>query len=447
MSYARMENRRLKEDMVNQVSTSIFVTNFPDQFSFRDLWKECDVYGKVIDVYIPNRRSKTGKRFGFVRFIKINDVERLVNNLCTIWVGRFKLHANVVRFQRQPMKNVRTDANEVKNKSYVYAVKKGIVNYDVEEDKKPAIVLDESGFSQRDFSLSLMGKVKEFSSLSNLKIVLASEAKENFKSHVGIGSWFSILQQASCSLNLDGRVAWVDIEGVPLKVWTKNTFTRIISKWGELVYEEEKEMSCLHRKRVCIKTTLEENIFESFKIIVQGKVYWVRAKEVNGWSTNFIEEDDNDNDSMDDNSIGENDSVHKNTRSEEDSDVQEIPETIFEQKHAENLKMKAKNEEMKGVQSEDPFSIYELLEKKQRNRNEGVQLDDTLKYPPGFTPRADREINSNELDKETGEENKDVQRSNENEGDSGVRNVRNLQSVYRTTVAFVSVRYKEVKLL
>ena len=235
----------------------------------------------------------------------------------------------------------------------MFAVKKGAVNYGVEEDNKPAIVLDEGCFSQRDFALSLVGKVKEFSSLSNLKIVLASEGfenvnikymggfwvliefhslsvKENFKSHVGIGSWFSVLEQASCSFNLDGRVAWVDIEGVPLKVWTKNTFAKIISKWGELVYEEEKEDSCLHRKRVCIHTTLEENIFESFKIIAKGKVYWVRAKEVNGWNPNFMEEEDNDDDSMDDNSIGENDSLQKNIRLEEDSDGEEIPETIFE---------------------------------------------------------------------------------------------------------------------
>ncbi|GKF01370.1 hypothetical protein Tco_0028293 [Tanacetum coccineum] len=49
------------------------------------------------------------------------------------------------------------------------------VNYGMEEDKKPAIVLDESCISQWDFSLSLVGKVKNFSSLSNLKIVLASE--------------------------------------------------------------------------------------------------------------------------------------------------------------------------------------------------------------------------------------------------------------------------------
>nr|GFB53245.1 UvrD-like helicase, ATP-binding domain, P-loop containing nucleoside triphosphate hydrolase [Tanacetum cinerariifolium] len=50
----------------------------------RDLWKVCEGYGKVVDVYIPNRRSKSGKRFAFVRFIRVENVDRLVGNLCTI---------------------------------------------------------------------------------------------------------------------------------------------------------------------------------------------------------------------------------------------------------------------------------------------------------------------------------------------------------------------------
>ncbi|GKF90402.1 hypothetical protein Tco_0274103, partial [Tanacetum coccineum] len=35
-----------------------------------------------------------------------------------------------------------------------------------------------------------------------------------------------------------------------------------------------------------------ENIFESFKIIVKGKVYWTRVKEVTGWNPDFMEEED-----------------------------------------------------------------------------------------------------------------------------------------------------------
>ncbi|GJU28235.1 RNA-directed DNA polymerase, eukaryota [Tanacetum coccineum] len=164
------------------------------------------------------------------------------------------------------------------------------MNHGIKEEKKPALVLDDSCLLQQDFSLSLMGKVKELGSLSNLKVVLATEASNSFYS--------------------DGRVAWVDIEGDPLKVWTKNTFARIISKWGELVFEEGKEESCRNSKRVGIKTTLKENIFESFKIIVQGKVYWVRAKEVSCWNANFMGVDDNiksGDDSMDEENGEEND--------------------------------------------------------------------------------------------------------------------------------------------
>nr|GEU87371.1 nucleotide-binding alpha-beta plait domain-containing protein [Tanacetum cinerariifolium] len=98
-----MGDRRSNEDHAQQISTSIYVTNFPEHFSFRDLWKACQEYGRVIDAYIPNRRSKSGKRFGFVRFIHIKEVVRLVGNLCTIWMGRLRLHANVARFQRLPL--------------------------------------------------------------------------------------------------------------------------------------------------------------------------------------------------------------------------------------------------------------------------------------------------------------------------------------------------------
>ncbi|PWA40018.1 hypothetical protein CTI12_AA459470 [Artemisia annua] len=86
-----------------KLSSSIFVTNFLDKFSAKELWTVCNQYGKVADAFNPDRRSKSGERFGFVRFIKIFDVDCLVNNLCTIWVGHFKLHANIARFHRPPL--------------------------------------------------------------------------------------------------------------------------------------------------------------------------------------------------------------------------------------------------------------------------------------------------------------------------------------------------------
>ncbi|GJW10863.1 nucleotide-binding alpha-beta plait domain-containing protein [Tanacetum coccineum] len=95
-----MGSKRTKEDDVLKIFTSVFVTNFPKQASAKDLWNACKQYGHVVDAFIPNKRSKAGKRFGFVRFIKVFDVERLVGNLCTVWIGRHRIHANAARFHR-----------------------------------------------------------------------------------------------------------------------------------------------------------------------------------------------------------------------------------------------------------------------------------------------------------------------------------------------------------
>ncbi|GKA48916.1 RNA-directed DNA polymerase, eukaryota [Tanacetum coccineum] len=106
----KWNSQHSKEDQTMKISKSIFVTNFPEGCTTRDLWKVCNDYGTVVDVFIPFKKSKAGKRFAFVRFIKEHD--------------SFKL----------------------------------------------ALVLDDSCIKEHDFSLSLMGKVKDVSAIPNLCI-------------------------------------------------------------------------------------------------------------------------------------------------------------------------------------------------------------------------------------------------------------------------------------
>ncbi|GJT53905.1 RNA-directed DNA polymerase, eukaryota [Tanacetum coccineum] len=122
-----MGDYHTKEDDVQKISTSIYVTNFPEQFKARDLWRICSQYGTVIDAFIPNKRSKSGYRFGFVCFIRIKEVDILVNNLYTIW-----------------------------------AVKIGHESHSAVKDNKPALVLDDSCILQKDLSLSVVGWIPDF---------------------------------------------------------------------------------------------------------------------------------------------------------------------------------------------------------------------------------------------------------------------------------------------
>ncbi|GJS23164.1 nucleotide-binding alpha-beta plait domain-containing protein [Tanacetum coccineum] len=238
-----MGSFRSKEDDVSKISTSIFVTNFPDSFSAKDLFHSCKQYGHVVDSFIPTKRTKDGKRFGFVRFINVFNVERLVNNLCTIWVGRSKFHANVARFKREYMKgsvNVDKTKNEsnkrkfdgshknventVIGKSFVSVVKTS--RMPIDKESPPAIVLEDDCLNAKDLTLSLMGRVKEMASLVNLKKALVMK--------------------------------------VP-------TFKRIAAKWGELLDVEDYERC---------------------------------SSEVLGWTPEFSEEEEKDELSVEDNNDG-----------------------------------------------------------------------------------------------------------------------------------------------
>ncbi|GJY58797.1 RNA-directed DNA polymerase, eukaryota [Tanacetum coccineum] len=276
-------------DLTRTISKSIFVTNFPDNTTSADLWNICQTYGVVVDVYIPNRRSKVGKRFAFVRFIKVTNVERLVGNLCTLWIGRMHLHANVVRFERTPFQQSQPPPPTRPGKiapSFVSAVK-GILPTPVLSP--PAMVLDDSCMVTTDLRNYVMGEVKLFSSVNNLRVILSAEgfsiqkvvylgglwvmfelpsanSKSKFLAHVGVGSWFKSLSNPQPDFSPRDRIIWVDVEGVPMHAWSSNTFHKIGSMWGEVLELGDCKDECFAREVIC-----------------------VRAKELFVWSPSFVE--------------------------------------------------------------------------------------------------------------------------------------------------------------
>ncbi|GJX89851.1 reverse transcriptase domain-containing protein [Tanacetum coccineum] len=275
------------------ISKSIFVTNFPDNTTSKDLWEVCKGYGTVVDVFIPDRKSKAGKRFAFVRFIKVDNVDRLVGNLCTLWIGRMHLHANVARFDRPPIHSSRPNISTrpaANGASSFASVLKGNPNTFNHIASSPAMVLDDECVVERDLDNFVMGEVKDFSSINNLRVLLSNEGfqhvrlaylgglwvmieltsvqtKMRFMKHVGVASWFSQLCKAQPDFVSRERIVWIDIEGVPLHAWSRPTFSKIGSRWGEVIELEDNKEDCFARKRICIKTKLEDNILEKFKII------------------------------------------------------------------------------------------------------------------------------------------------------------------------------------
>lgn len=87
-------------------AVSYYFSNFPENWDERALWNMFVKWGKVVDIYVSKKKSKTGQPFGFVRFVEVTDIGRLENVLDQIWITLFKLMVNLARFERNEKKKV-----------------------------------------------------------------------------------------------------------------------------------------------------------------------------------------------------------------------------------------------------------------------------------------------------------------------------------------------------
>lgn len=86
---------------------TFYFTNFPESLGVEPLWKMFTRWGYVVDVYVPNKRNREGKMFGFVQFDRVSEVKELEDQLRMIWIGLHKLRVNLSKFSRQSGSQVR----------------------------------------------------------------------------------------------------------------------------------------------------------------------------------------------------------------------------------------------------------------------------------------------------------------------------------------------------
>nr|GFC67588.1 RNA-directed DNA polymerase, eukaryota [Tanacetum cinerariifolium] len=200
-----------------------------------------------------------------------------------------------------------------------------------------------------------MGEILQFSSISNLRILLfhegflsvcdvylgglwvmielnSPETKNKLMNHVGVALWFKSLHNVQVEFVAKERIVWIDIEGVPLHAWSRVMFAKIGSKWGEMMDLEDGFNDLFAHKHICIKTNHASNILETFKIIVKRKVFWVRAKELFVWSPMFKEIPEVEHSYDDVSTKGEADNVVEGSdlhNDDEESDTEAVSDTYF----------------------------------------------------------------------------------------------------------------------
>ncbi|GKD01975.1 hypothetical protein Tco_1172249 [Tanacetum coccineum] len=265
-----MFSHRSNEDHVAQISkSSISNHNFPDNLGSRECGRYVKLMERWLTFIIPKRKSKA------------------VNGLLPSIMIMLRKPYNLEGFAHT---NVHAPSGP-----YATAVKGNTpLNVPITPSSSvPTLVLDDSCVIERDLSRHV-----KLSYLRGMWVMLEFykvATKQKLLQHIGVNSWFQVLQDAVQYFVSDERVVFVDIEGIPLNVWSRSQL--------------------------------------------------------------------------------------RDEDSEDDSDVDGVSETIFGDKPSSPNKC---NGEMGEQQSDDPFSIYDIL--KRHPTSSARDSSSSFSHPPGFTP-------------------------------------------------------------
>nr|GEY52275.1 hypothetical protein [Tanacetum cinerariifolium] len=166
---------------VHKSYSSIFVSNIPWKATVQDLWDSCNQWGVVIDVYIAAKRSKSGHRFGFVRFKNVNDINLLVSNLRVTWMGGFHLFSDVSfnSYAKAVLvnKSVGVSGNNDASNSREKPVGVSVSNKANEESSNEALMFisEDDCLDLDGVERSILAKVKDLSVITDLLKYMSSE--------------------------------------------------------------------------------------------------------------------------------------------------------------------------------------------------------------------------------------------------------------------------------
>ncbi|GKC49392.1 hypothetical protein Tco_1072137 [Tanacetum coccineum] len=222
-----------------------------------------------MDALIANKRLKSGKRFGFVRFNCIKNEEEFAKVLANIWIGSFHMFALVARFQRHGKTEAKN--TEVMAKSFGHI----LVNIQKRWNKSLHITNNPMHLTYMEVALV---KVKNVETMSNIYLILNDEGFDKvkihyiggfwlwlqlnsptlptiatplrdrvlisgnpcnaFKNNTNLKSFFITTIPVSKNSYVDERMVWVKISGLPLCSWGSNAFIKVASLVGKFMFIE-----------------------------------------------------------------------------------------------------------------------------------------------------------------------------------------------------------------
>nr|KYP76681.1 hypothetical protein KK1_020933 [Cajanus cajan] len=291
--------------------TTFFFSGFPDKYTNVDLWKLFQRWGQVREVYVLAKRDRYGKRFGFVRFSKVENIHQLGRVLDQIEIEGKKLSVNIPRYNRkQSVSEFIDDRRKPKNKKDHRLPHREHREWN-QFGHSPVWcnwALQYSTFVEDEPLLNkcFVGKVTDHtleSSIQNILndeglftvnsipigdnwVLLAPRGVDDITEHLQelsewLGTYFEILIPWSPEFVVGNRVTWVKCVGIPILAWKEDLFKKIGYLMGSFIKIDEstKNRSNMSEAHICISTAIMHLIEGCLQLDFNGKTHVIRIVE------------------------------------------------------------------------------------------------------------------------------------------------------------------------
>ncbi|KAL4588921.1 hypothetical protein LXL04_001821 [Taraxacum kok-saghyz] len=318
----KRESARKASDSMRDIcliAITFYVCNLPERWKSRDLWKAFDRLGVLVDAFVPGRRDRMGACYGFVRFIKVSNVQVMLEKMNELVFEGRNLKANVSlhpRGKKQGEAPTRTEERPPKHteKPWIagaaqrvwdgkmhgcmggystrgpsYADMLNAENRVMEKGNPVSVTIPDELVVQgkKWLQCSLIGEMLDLERLSKclsmvhayglgdcdikylggLSVMLIFNSPEvaNCFLHnqkINWSIWFAWLKAWDATLQPHSRAVWLRIRGVPVSLWDSEVFSSIASAFGKVLipFNCKDEAENLSFGKVCVLTESMELI-------------------------------------------------------------------------------------------------------------------------------------------------------------------------------------------
>ncbi|PWA56567.1 hypothetical protein CTI12_AA418440 [Artemisia annua] len=404
---------------LDRIATSFYVSNFPESLDAKGLWNACTSYGRLVDAFIANKRSKGGKRFGFIRFLGIKDAHEFVRSLSNIWIGSFHLYVAVALSQRgenpktesipkteafPKLSDYQSQTTKPSFADIIHNKQKHTMPIHTPETFRTINLNDNDLITIEESSTILLLKLTEVDTLSNMYAICKNDGFKDLTIHHvgGLWIWIQFSSSSSCSkfrenanikglssairtpspsFKVDERMIWLEISGLPLCAWGSNAYKKVASLFGKFKFFEDEESTGMSLGRVCISTRSYKHISENIKVEVNEEMFDVNVHEIGTWNINITDNSSDTSSHMDANHLDKDDISMEDKPDDDLDDLNVILNDLDQPNTKEEIPFEASND----IELDQPLKHVEA-EVFKRADEEFTKVSDSsdLSRPPGF---------------------------------------------------------------